>query len=143
FAEHNGADCEVPDPGQPASDPLLPDPFTKLDGTTVTSADEWECRRAEIHELAEAFAYGEKPAPPESVTGTVASDRITVEVSDNGASTSFSAGVSLPPGANGPVPAVIVFGGLGADTATIQGAGAAVINFDPYAVGQENTPRNA
>jgi hypothetical protein len=35
-----------------------------------------------------------------------------------------------------------VLGGIGADTATIQAAGAAIINYDPYAVGKEGTPRN-
>src|SRR5262249_4389658 len=59
----------------------------------------------------------------------------------NGRSASFSAGVQLPSG-TGPFPAVVVVGGLGADTATIRGAGAAIINYDPMAVGREGTPRN-
>jgi cellulase/cellobiase CelA1 len=33
-------------------------------------------------------------------------------------------------------------GGFGADTATIRAAGAAVISYDPLAVGREGTPRN-
>jgi hypothetical protein len=33
-------------------------------------------------------------------------------------------------------------GGLGADTATIRSSGAAIINYDPLAVGREGTPRN-
>lgn len=139
--EHDGAHCTVPDPGSPISDPLLPDPFTRLDGTRVTTEDEWECRRAEIHELAERSVYGEKPAPPDSVTGTVTPSSITVNVTDQGRSTSFSASVDLPSG-SGPFPAVIVYGGFGADTATIKDAGAAVISYDPFAVGAEGTSRN-
>jgi hypothetical protein len=137
--EHDGADCAV-DPGSPAGGSLLPDPFTKLDGSRVTAQSEWECRRAEIHELAEEYVYGEKPVP-ESVTGTVSSSDITVEVSDQGASTSFSASVELPSG-SGPFPAVIVYGGFGADTATILNSGAAVISYDPFQVGAEGTPRD-
>ena len=140
--EDDGADCEVPDPGQPASQATLPDPFTRLDGTRVTSRDDWRCRRAEIRRLAEQALYGEKPGKPESVTGTVTADRITVNVSHQGRSASFSASVDLPSG-SGPFPAVVVYGGFGADTATIKAAGAAVISYDPYAVGQENTPRSS
>ena len=92
-------------------------------------------------ELAEQYVYGEKPAKPQSVTGTVTSTSITVNVSHNGRSASFSAGVQLPSGA-GPFPAVIVLGGFGADTTTIRAAGAAVISYDPLAVGREGTPRN-
>src|SRR3954466_15746260 len=48
----------------------------------------------------------------------------------------------FPPSAPGPAPAVVVVGGLGADTSTIRSSGAAIINYDPLAVGREGTPRN-
>ncbi|WP_026932111.1 cellulose binding domain-containing protein, partial [Glycomyces tenuis] len=140
-SEFDGADCDVSIPGTTPSNSQLPDPFTKIDGTRITAKDQWECRRAEIKELAEGTVYGDKPAPPDSVTGTVTSSSITVNVSDQGRSTSFSASVSLPSG-SGPFPAVIVYGGFGADTGAIQAAGAAVINYDPGAVGAEGTSRN-
>ncbi|UED83297.1 cellulose-binding protein [Streptomyces profundus] len=141
--ENDGAHCAVPSPGPATPEQLLPDPFTRLDGTRITEAADWECRRAEIRELAESTVYGEKPDPPQSVTGTVSTNGITVNVTDQGRSASFSASVELPSGTGaGPVPAVVVLGGFGADTATIRAAGAAVINFDPYAVGREGTPRN-
>lgn len=139
--EDDGADCQV-DPGQQPSQALLPDPFTRLDGTRISSVEDWRCRRAEIRELAEQHVYGDKPAPPESVSGTVSATGITVNVQDQGRSTSFSASVDLPSG-SGPFPAVVVYGGFGADTAAIKAAGAAVISYDPYAVGAEGTPRNA
>ncbi|WP_030544142.1 hypothetical protein [Streptomyces albus] len=139
--EFDGADCNVPDPGSTPSDSMLPDPFTKLDGSRVTAKSDWRCRRAEIKKLAEKTVYGTKPAKPQSVTGTVSRSNITVNVSDSGKSSSFSARVELPSG-SGPFPAVIVYGGFGADTATIKAAGAAVISFDPFAVGREGTPRN-
>src|SRR5690606_11264112 len=79
--------------------------------------------------------------PPANVSGTVSSSSITVNVSDQGRSTSFSASVSLPSG-SGPFPAVIVYGSFGADTNLIRSAGAAVINYDPSSVGAEGTSRN-
>ncbi|GIF99409.1 glucuronyl esterase domain-containing protein [Catellatospora citrea] len=139
--EDEGADCPVTLPGSLTANPRLPDPFKKLDGSRITAKSDWRCRREEIKKLAERYVYGEKPAKPTSVTGTVSSTNITVNVSHNGRSSSFSASVQLPSG-SGPFPAVVVLGGFGADTAAIRAAGAAVINYDPYAVGREGTPRN-
>ncbi|GAB3439304.1 glucuronyl esterase domain-containing protein [Actinophytocola sediminis] len=139
--EDDGADCQVTLPGSFPANSRLPDPFTKLNGERITAKSDWRCRRAEIKRLAERTVFGEKPAKPTSVTGTVSSSNITVNVSHNGRSASFSASVQLPSG-TGPFPAVIVLGGFGADTTTIRNAGAAVINYDPLAVGREGTPRN-
>jgi hypothetical protein len=138
--EDDGADCAVSVPGSLPSNAKLPDPFKRLDGTRITTKSDWRCQREQIKKLAETYVYGAKPARPASVTGTVSRTGITVNVTDDGHSASFSATVSLPSG-NGPFPAVVVVGGLGADTATIQGAGVAVINYDPLAVGKEGTPR--
>ncbi|MET8048948.1 fibronectin type III domain-containing protein [Streptosporangium sp. NPDC005286] len=142
--ENEGADCAVtglPDAGSLPNNSRLPDPFLKLNGTRVSAKSDWRCRREEIKRLAEKFVYGEKPGKPAGVTGTVSSTGITVNVNHNGRSSSFSASVSLPSG-SGPFPAVVVLGGFGADTTAIRAAGAAVINYDPYAVGREGTPRN-
>ncbi|TDV57347.1 cellulose binding domain-containing protein [Actinophytocola oryzae] len=139
--EDDGANCPVTLPGSLPANSRLPDPFKKIDGSRITSKADWRCRRAEIKRMEERYVYGEKPAKPASVTGTVSSTNITVNVSQNGRSASFSAGVQLPTG-TGPFPAVVVLGGFGADTATIRSAGAAVINYDPLAVGREGTPRN-
>ncbi|MFJ6562450.1 cellulose binding domain-containing protein [Streptomyces sp. NPDC091412] len=139
--EDDGADCAVPNPGSPTSSSMLPDPFKRLNGTRISATSDWRCRRAEIRDLAQRSVYGQKPARPASVTGTVSASSITVNVSDQGRSASFSASVSLPSG-SGPFPAVIVLGGLGADTATIKASGVAVINYDPYSVGKEGTARN-
>jgi hypothetical protein len=138
--EDEGADCPVSLPGSLTANSRLPDPFRRIDGTRIATKADWRCRRAEIRELAERYVYGDKPAKPATVTGTVSSTGITVNVSHNGRTASFSAGVSLPSG-TGPFPAVFVLGGFGADTATIRAAGAAVITYDPLAVGREGTPR--
>lgn len=139
--EDDGAGCSVTLPTSLTANPKLPDPFTRIDGTRITSTSDWTCRREEIRQLAEKYVYGTKPAKPASVTGTVTSTGITVNVTDNGKSASFSATVQLPSGP-GPFPAVVVVGGLGADTATILAAGAAIINYNPLAVGAEGTPRS-
>ncbi|MCC4316827.1 glucuronyl esterase domain-containing protein [Streptomyces malaysiensis] len=140
-SEDDGADCAVPDPGALTANAKLPDPFTKLNGTRIATVSDWRCRRAEIKKLAERFVYGEKHTKPASVTGSVSRTGITVNVTDQGRSSSFSAKVELPSG-TGPFPAVVVLGGFGADTATIKASGAAVISYDPLAVGREGTPRN-
>lgn len=142
--ENEGADCAVPglpDAGSLPTVSRLPDPFRKLNGTRISTRSEWRCLREETKRLAERFVYGEKPAKPASVTGTVTRTGITVNVNHNGRSAAFSASISLPSG-SGPFPAVVVLGGFGADTAAIRAAGAAVISYDPYAVGREGTPRN-
>jgi hypothetical protein len=139
--EDDGADCAVAVPGSSPASSRLPDPFRKLNGARISAKSDWRCRRAEIRELAERFVYGDKPGKPASVTGTVTTSGITVNVTHNGRSASFSAGVQLPNG-SGPFPAVVVVGGFGADTATIRAAGVAVINYDPLAIGREGTPRN-
>jgi hypothetical protein len=141
--EDEGAGCPVPglpDAGALPTNAKLPDPFKRLDGSRITARSDWRCRRAEVKKLAEKFVYGEKPARPQTVTGAVSNTGVTVNVSHNGRSASFSARVELP-GGTGPFPAVVVLGGFGADTAAIKAAGAAVISYDPYAVGREGTPR--
>ncbi|MDI1464065.1 cellulose binding domain-containing protein [Catellatospora sp. KI3] len=138
--EDEGADCAVNLPGTTTAGAKLPDPFKRLDGTRVTTRSDWRCRREEIRKLSERYVYGTKPARPAGVTGTVSRTGITVNVSDGGRSAGFSATVSVP-GGTGPFPAVVVVGGLGADTATILAAGVAVINYDPLAVGKEGTAR--
>ncbi|WP_433209705.1 cellulose binding domain-containing protein [Dactylosporangium sp. CS-047395] len=141
--EDEGANCAVPalpDAGSLPTNAKLPDPFKRIDGTRIANKSDWTCRREEIKRLAEKFVYGEKPAKPQSVTGTVSRTSITVNVSNAGKSASFSAAVDVPSG-TGPFPAVFVLGGFGADTAAIKAAGAAVITYDPYAVGKEGTPR--
>jgi hypothetical protein len=135
-SEDDGAGCAVSIPGSFPSNSKLPDPFTRLDGTRIATKSDWRCRREEIKQLSERYVYGDKHAKPQSVTGTVSRTSISVTVQDQGKSASFSASVQLPSG-NGPFPAVIVYGGFGADPTTIQASGAAVINFDPYAVGKE------
>jgi hypothetical protein len=116
---------------------LLPDPFTKLDGTRMTMKSEWTCRREEIRKQAETYAFGTKPPPPMMVSGTVSSTMITVNVMDGGKMASFTATVTLPTG-TGPFPALISYGALaGIDMSWVTSEGLAFINYNPMSVGME------
>jgi glucuronyl esterase-like protein len=138
--ENRGADCVVPE--LPAGNTLpdstqLPDPFTKLDGTRMTTKAEWICRREEILRQSFQYIYGQKPAKPESVTGTVSNTQVAVNVSNNGQNANFSATITTPGGA-GPFPAVISFSGSG-PVNQIAAQGVAVINFNQGSIGNRTT----
>ena len=147
--EDDGADCMVgslPDPGSLPSISKLPDPFEKLDGTRMSQKSEWRCRREEIKRMAETYALGEKPSPPQSVSGSVSETSISIQVMDNSSSASFSVSVQLPSGGQAPYPSIVVYGGGGfgapLDSSVINSEGIALINYNPYDVGAEGTPRN-
>jgi hypothetical protein len=138
--ENRGANCEVPalpDGNSLPDTATLPDPFTKLDGTRITQKSEWVCRRQEILQQAFQYIYGQKPAKPDSVTGTVSETQVTVDIQHNGLSESFTATVTTP-GGPGPFPAVISFGGSG-PVQQIAAMGVAIINFDQMSVGARNS----
>jgi len=142
FVEDNGTECpdaELPEFADLQPLTTLPDPFLGLDGQQISTRAEWRCRRNEIRDLAQRFIYGEKPVRPEGVTGTVSATSISVQVpGPDGQPVSFEVTVTLPPGATGPVPAIIGYGGSSFQD-TILAEGVAYINFDVAAVGDETT----
>jgi hypothetical protein len=147
-SEDDGADCTVaslPDSASLPTVAMLPDPFKKLDGTRLSTKAEWRCHREEIRKQAEKYAYGTKPAKPQSVTGTVSNTTISVTVMDNGKSTTFTASVVLPTSGSPPYPSIIVYGGAGfgapLDSSVINSEGVALVNYDPYSNGREGTGR--
>lgn len=138
--ENRGADCEVaalPDGNGLPNTTTLPDPFTKLDGTRLTTKSEWICRRQEILQQTFQYIYGQKPPKPESVTGTVSNTQVSVTATNNGQNANFSATITTPAGA-GPFPAVISFGGSG-PVNQIAAQGVAVINFNQGSIGNRQT----
>jgi hypothetical protein len=62
--EDSGAGCPVSLPGSLTANSMLPDPFTRLNGTRISSVADWTCRREEILQLAQKYIYGTKPAKP-------------------------------------------------------------------------------
>ncbi|EHL02818.1 hypothetical protein GLAREA_02289 [Glarea lozoyensis ATCC 20868] len=111
----------------------LPDPFTFADGTKVTTKAQWACRKQEILQLFYLQELGDKPAKPESVTGTVSATSISVKVTNAGKSISFSATVKMPSGVTGAAPAIIAYGGASLPIP----AGVATITFNNDGVAQQ------
>lgn len=105
----------------------MPDPFLMLDGTRITNKSEWAVRREELYQQCLHYIYGDKPIPPEgSVSGTVSSNNISVEVNEGGKRCSFSASVKMN-GASQPAPALISYGSMGGVSAP---SGVAQITFN-------------
>jgi len=90
----------------------LPDPFMTIGGTRISTKDQWRCRRNEIKQLVEYWVSGPKGAPPSSVTSTLSGNKLTVVITQGGASITLSATITTPSG-NGPFPLLI-----GMNTAT-------------------------
>jgi uncharacterized repeat protein (TIGR02543 family) len=138
--ENEGENIQVTLPGSfNTANFKFPDPFKRLNGQRITTKEQWKDRRQEILKLAEKTVYGPKPPKPASVTGTVTSSRITVNISEGGKTTSFSVTVTIPSGTkpeNG-WPAVISYGNSGATSAVVTGQGVAYINYTPTNVAGE------
>ena len=143
-AEDDGADCTVGTvPGLGTANAKLPDPFTKIDGTKVATKADWRCRREEIKQTAQKIALGTKPPKPATVTGTVTSSKITVNVTDGGKSSTFSVTVTPPKSGKAPYPAIIFYTAAPIDQATLDSEGIASINYNPYDVGAEGGGHSA
>jgi len=127
FVEDSGLDCAVGQlPNNIPNNARLPNPFVKLDGTQVASQADWRCRRKELRAMAERYVFGPKPIP-QTVTGSVANNQITVNVSDQGRNIMFTATVRLPTTGTAPFPAVFNIGGT--DEAMFRSQGVAIIDF--------------
>ena len=147
--ENGSADCpvpELPEAAQLPERPQLPDPFQKLDGTRLTRRSEWRCRRQEILRQAERYIYGQKPARPAKVNGTVTADTIAVDVEHEGKAIHFTAEVVLPPRGQAPFPAIINlgprsgFGGTRLGESLIVEQGVAIIYYNHNELGREGKP---
>jgi glucuronyl esterase-like protein len=147
--EDTGSNCpvgELPDPAQLSERADLPDPFEKLDGKRVTKRSEWRCRRHEIVEQAEKYIYGQKPAKPDKVSGTVSRDAVSVDVEHHGKRIHFSADIVLPAQGQGPFPAIINLGARGGSGGIRLGEslvleqGVAIIYYNHNELGKEGKP---
>jgi len=105
----------------------LPDPFQSLDGTRITGADQWACRRVEIAAQAAAYELGDNPGKPASVTGSFDTGKINVTASDGTKTISFAAAVTLPTAGTAPYPAMIGIGGISIDAAGLNAMGVATM----------------
>lgn len=141
--ENSSIDCTIPtlpESGSLTKNTKFPDPFKKLDGTYIKKKSEWRCRRAEILAQAMKYIYGDKPAPPEEVTGKVTNTSITVHVKDKGKEIEFTASIKLPSTGTAPYPAIIAMGGGGQVTTKAASQGVAVITYNYGTIGKEQQP---
>jgi hypothetical protein len=138
-----GGECIIPP--MPAfsnltDNPKFPDPFTFMDGHRMTTKDEWTCRRAEIAALVQEFELGYKQDTPYSATtGSYSSNSITVNVTDNGHTISFSCSISYPSTGSAPYPAMIGIGGSSLNNSVLSSLGVAVITFPNDQIAQQNS----
>ncbi|KAF7299815.1 hypothetical protein HMN09_00988000 [Mycena chlorophos] len=117
----------------------LPNPFTFLSGAPVVTTADWACKQAEISTLLQQNELGLMPLDPQSVTASfsASSKTITITVSDQGKTLTFSPTITYPSGGSstgGPYPAIIGIGGISIP----QPSGVAVINFDNSGMAEQN-----
>lgn len=109
--ENTGEGC--PTPALPPADQLpsvlrLPNPFEWSDGSgTITSFNDWACRRAEIKAEIEQYEIGKKPDRPTDITASYVNDTLYVTVNENGKTVELKSRVTLPATGNGPFPVII------------------------------------
>lgn len=129
---------ECPDVKMPStkSNKMLPDPFTKIDGSKVSTKSGWKCRREEISAMFQSLEFGDKPNPPEKVEGSYSGGTLKVKVTDKGKSVSFSVKISGAGTKEKPVPAIMGFGG-GSLGKAYDNMGVATITFNPDDVAPE------
>jgi hypothetical protein len=109
--EDTGANCTkppLPEFSALPSIPHLPDPFTKADGSPITTREEWRCRRAEIRAMLERYDVGEKPGKPSTFKATLDGNTINITVGEGTNTINLTATINRPDGAsNTPISAII------------------------------------
>jgi hypothetical protein len=112
----------------------LPDPFTNIAGNKVTTSDQWNCRQQEVNQLFQRMELGTLPGKPSSVTASLSGSTLTINVSDNGKSTSFSVSIKYPSSGTAPYPALIALDG----GSLPQPSGVALITYSEGDIAQQN-----
>lgn len=138
FKEDFRDECNIGNLPKTYSNAKLPDPFTMLDGSPVSSLAQWKCRREELAALLEEFELGEKPRHPEKVSGSYANGKLTVTVTDKGKTISFNVSIAGAGTAQDPRPAIIGFSG-GSLGNSYAGLGVASISFNPDDIAPESS----
>ncbi|KAK0610812.1 hypothetical protein B0T14DRAFT_500029 [Immersiella caudata] len=130
-------------PAAPASisfsSSTLPDPFTFVSGSKVTSLSHWTCRQYEISTLFQRYELGTYPPAPSSVTSSFSGSTLSITASHSGKSISFTVSITNIPSASGPHPAIIAYGAASIPVP----AGVATITFnnDDIAAQQSQSSR--
>lgn len=144
FKEDYRDECSIGNIPTSINNAKLPDPFTTLAGSRISTKDEWKCRREEIGAMYEKIMYGDKPRNPEKVEGKLAGGTFTVTVTDKGKTASFAVSISGAGTKDKPKPAMIGFGGgfmgntCGSLGGSLTGLDIAQIIFNPDNVAPES-----
>ena len=64
------AQAALPDVNDLPSQKEMPDVMVMLDGTRVTTVEQWQKRREEMKQIIEYYELGHSPPPPGNVKGT-------------------------------------------------------------------------
>jgi hypothetical protein len=137
-----GGDCNVIPPMPPFSvlvdNPKFPDPFIFMDGTRMTTKDQWKCRRAEIAALVQEFELGYMQYTPYSATtGSFSSNTLTVYVHDNDKDINFACPITYPSAGSPPYPAMIGCGFSSLNNSVLSSLGVAVITLPNSTIAQQ------
>ena len=97
-----------------------------IDGSQITTKDEWACRRDEINALFQQFELGMKPGAPSIFTSTFSGNTLSITAGDGATSITFTATVTYPSGSTASYPALIAFQGGSLPVPS----GVAIINFN-------------
>lgn len=114
----------------------LNDPFTFLDGRKVQNIEDFACRQAEVNALFQRIELGTLPPRPQHISSTFTNNNnLTINVSNEGKSISFSMLIQYPTTGEGPFPVVIGVGGASIPIPS----NVALINFDNDDMAQQNS----
>jgi hypothetical protein len=123
----------------PSSIPLptvteLPNPFVSVEGSQVTTKDEWACRQDEINTLFQQFELGTKPGAPSIFAPSFSGSTLSITAGEGATSISFTASITYPSGSAASYPALIAFQGGSLPVPS----GVAIINFNNDDLAAEN-----
>jgi len=94
------------------SEPGLPDPWKFANGKSVTTADDFACRQAEMSRIMQQFELGDLPPAPDSLTATLSGTSMSLVIQVGSNSKTISVSITKPssPGTAGGA-AIIAVGG--------------------------------
>jgi hypothetical protein len=116
----------------------LPDPFVSIDGTPITDASQWACRRAEIAAQVQEYELGPKPPKPSLLTAALAGDQLTITTGEADESIDFTVTITRSANAaEGPTPALIIIGNGSALAPVFESRGIATIAFNNGEMGAQ------
>ncbi len=117
--------------------------MTMLDGTEVTTKEQWGARREEIKSILQRYMYGIwRNGADEQVTYTASEDELEIVIKRGDAESEFTATVEIPEGTapEGGWPVLVSVGGF--SNSYVGASGYATITFDPNHVASDNTNRS-